>query len=120
MTPTEFKSRFPAFASQTSQSIQDYLTLAVPFFDVDRWGGFYSEGLANWVAHNIVTDNVLAADSISDPDAGNVTEKHVGPVGMTMDSKLLNKQADDPYMTTRYGQRYRRLARLVGAGGTAV
>jgi hypothetical protein len=120
MTAAEFKSRFPAFASEPNARVDSYFARAVPYFDVERWGGFYSDGVAGWVAHNIVLDNAAERDSTTDPDTGDVTEKHVGPVGMSRDSQLMNKQADNPYYSTKYGQRYLRLARLVGAGGTAV
>jgi hypothetical protein len=120
VTPSEFKASFPdgEFSSLADNYVQTFLDKADPFFDVERWGDFYSEGVANFVAHKIVLSKARAANALQ-VNGGNVTEEHVGPVGQSMDSQLLNKQVDDPYLLTDYGQEYVRLRRLVGMGGTA-
>lgn len=120
MTPSEFKAFFPQFTLETTERVQSFLDLAVPYFNVPRWGDFYSEGLANFVAHSIVIANFEATQSTSQTNANDVTEKHVGPVGMSRDSALLNLQAKVPFMRTTYGQRYMYLRRKIGLGGFAV
>lgn len=121
MTPSEFKASFPdgEFSSLADNYVQVFLTAAVTHFDVSRWGAFYSEGLSNFVAHKIVLSKAHVANALQ-ADEGNVTGKHVGPVGQSMDGQLVNKQAEDPYLLTNYGREYVRLRRLVGTGGTAV
>ena len=120
MTPSEFQGQFPdgEFDSLDGNYIQKFLDAAVPFFDVGRWGLFYSEGLRNYVAHTIVVSKARAARGIAQMDQGNTTEKHVGLVGKTMDSELINKQATDTFMLTDYGRRYCELRDMVGLGGT--
>lgn len=118
MTPSEFKAAFPdgEFNSLTDQYIQTFLTRAANQMNEARWGRWYSEGLANCTAHFIVRSKSQAAKSLA-PDAGDVTEKHVGPVGLSKDGQLLNAQARDPFMSTTYGQQYVFLRQLVGTGG---
>lgn len=120
MTPSEFQAQFPdgEFALLSEDYVQKFLDAAAPFFDVGRWNTFYSEGLACYVAHAIVVSKARAARGIAQMNTGNVTEKHVGPVGASFDSELLNRQATDTFLTTDYGRRYCELRDLVGLGGT--
>ena len=124
MTPSEFRAQFPegefnSLDSFPDDYVQQKLDMAVPMFNVNRWkdSGFYSEGVANYVAHTIVVGKARAARGTSQINSGNVTEKHVGPVGATYDGELLNLQAKDTMMTSDYGRRYCELRDLVGMGG---
>lgn len=126
MTPSEFRQQFPEGEFNSTSSfpddyVQQKLDLADPMFNVERWkaAGHYSEGLSCYVAASIVVGKARAARGIAQMNTGNVTEKHVGPVGVTFDSQLLNKQADDTLMLTDYGRRYCELRDMVGLGGTA-
>lgn len=120
MTPSEFQGYFPLgdFDGVGTDIVQKYLDNAAPHFNVARWmaAGFYSEGLAKFVAHNIAVDTARKAKGLI-VDGGNVTEKHVGPVGMSMDSALIGKQAEDPFLLTSYGREYAALRDRVGLGG---
>lgn len=118
MTPSEFKAVFPdgEFNALDNSYIQKFLDKAVPYFNVTRWGAHYSEGLANFVAHRIVVSKAQAALALQ-VDSGNVTEEHVAAVGHSMDGNLLNKQAEDPFLTTNYGREYAARRDLVGIGG---
>ena len=123
MTPAEFKVLFPQFVAEDEDRIQVFLDLAVPYFNEDRWGAFYTEGLANLVAHSIVTANAEQAAFAAAPNqlqAGDVSSKSVGSVSVGRDGTLLNKQAADPFLRTTYGQRYAYLRRKAGMGGIAV
>lgn len=121
MTPSEFRSKFPSgeFDDTTAlpdETVQDYLDLATPYFNVSRWGNWYSEGLANHVAHRIVVDQARKARGLK-VDTGAVTGKTVGRVSIQYDGALLMKQAKDTWLTTDYGRRYAELRDLVGKGG---
>lgn len=120
MTPGEFRTALPAFTDETDATIQAALDASVPWFDVSRWGGFYSEGLANWVAHKIVTDRPAAsAASAAAASPGDATDKQVGSVRISRGASIIEKQMADPFLKTGYGQRYRYLAKLVGIGAVA-
>lgn len=121
MTPTEFKARFPEFSSETDGRVQLFINDADPLFDQSRWDDLYSVGLANLVAHELVVANeqTAAAGKIGRLANDTLTKK-VGDVQVTKDTMLLNKQAQNPYMRTSYGQKYLQLRRLVGMGGVSV
>jgi hypothetical protein len=119
VTPSEFKALFPEFVAETSERVQAIIDLSAPWFDVDRWGGWYSEGVGNWVAHSISVANARAARSTSTIDKGATTEKHVGPVGTSFNGEIIMRQAEDTFMLTDYGRRYCELRAMVGLGGVA-
>lgn len=120
MLPSDFQSQFPdgEFLALTDIYVQNFLNAAVPFFDVGRWGTWYSEGLACYVAHSIVVSKARAARTINQINGGATTEKHVGSVGTSFDSQILNKQLSDTFLLTDYGRRYCELRDMVGLGGT--
>lgn len=121
MTPTEFKTRFPEFAAETDARVQLFINDAEPNFDLARWDDLYEVGVAYFVAHEISLANLQtklggSAGSL----AGDVSQKKVGEVSVTRDTGLLNRQADDPFLRTVYGQKYAYYRKLVGMGGAAV
>jgi Protein of unknown function (DUF4054) len=121
VTPSDFQSAFPdgEFNALVPTYIQKFLDAAAPMFDVAAWGNLYSEGLAMYVADRIVQSKARAARGIAQINGGATTEKHVGPVGASFDSEILNRQAVDTVMVTDYGRRYAELRDMVGLGGTA-
>ena len=120
MTAAEFKALFPQFTSETDDRVNTVIGLASPFFDVDRWGAFYPEGIANWVAHRIVVDNAeqAAPTDMVDP-MDNVTES-IGRSTSGRNPQTVSDEAYDPMLRTTYGRRYAYLRGLVGMGGLAV
>jgi Protein of unknown function (DUF4054) len=119
-TPADIKAFFPQFFGETDARLQVFINLADPYFDVDRWGGFYFEGLVNFVAHEVTMANAAAKAGSAGPGAGDNLTKKVGDVAVGKDSALLNLQAKDPYMRTLYGQKYASLRRLVGMGAVVI
>jgi hypothetical protein len=119
--PSEFQGYFPDgdFDSLDDTYIQMFLDRAVPFFDVASWCQLYSEGLAMFVADRIVQSKARRALGIAQINNGATTEKHVGAVGTSYDSQILNRQARDTATLTDYGRRYVELRDMVGLGGTA-
>jgi hypothetical protein len=120
VTPSEFKAQFPdgEFDGLADGYVQKFLDLAVPMFNVVTWDALYPEGLSRFVAHSIVLSKARAARGLV-VDAGNVSEKHVGPVGLSFNGQLQVLMAQDTYMLTDYGKRYCELRDMVGLGGTA-
>lgn len=121
MTPSEFKTQFPEFAAETDARVQLFIDRAAPYFDVDRWGDLYPDGVAYYVAHELTLANAQAAQGGSVQALTNDTlTKKVGEVQITKDTGLLNKQADNPFFRTLYGQKYLYLRRQVGMGALSV
>jgi uncharacterized protein DUF4054 len=121
MTPADFRLAFPAFAAETDPVVQRHLDAADPFFDVERWGGFYNDGLGNFVAHRIVTEKADAATG-SGPTSGggDFQSKTLGSFSITKSAEVASMFVDDPLTRTSYGQRYAYLRGLVGIGAIAV
>ena len=120
MTPTEFKTRFPEFTSETDARVQLFITDADPFFDVERWDTLYSVGVANYVAHKLAVANAQASAEANGSLADTNVNKKVGDLQIQKSEAALLKKMDDPFMATIYGQEYRRLQRLVGMGALSV
>ena len=120
MTASEFKALFPQFTSESDARVLIFMGLAAPHFDVTRWGDFYSEGLANWVAHSIVVANAEATASTSVIDADDATTETFSRISTTRSPELAKMSATDPFMRTTYGRRYAYLRRMVGLGGVVV
>lgn len=121
MTPSEFKTQFPEFASESVARVQLFIDRAAPYFDVDRWDALYPDGVAYYVAHELALANAQTAQggSVQALTNDNLTKK-VGDVQVTKDTGLLNKQADNPFYRTMYGQKYLYLRRQVGIGTLSV
>jgi hypothetical protein len=121
VTPAEFNRWFPNgdFSALSDAYIQRFIDMASAYFNVDRWGAHYSEGLANFVAHKISISQDRQPKNLQ-VDGGNTTEKHVAAVGVSFDSAILQHQIKDPYLLTSYGREYARLRSIVGMGGLAV
>ncbi len=121
MTPSEFKTQFPEFAAETDERVQFFVDRAAPYFDVERWGDLYPDGVANYVAHELALAKAQTALGGSVQVMTNDTiSKKVGDVQVTKDAGLLAKQADNPFYRTLYGQQYLYLRRQVGMGALSV
>ena len=121
MTPSEFKTQFPEFASESDARVQLFIDRAAPYFDVDRWGALYPDGVAYYVAHELTLANAQTAQGggVQAMTNDNLTKK-VGDVQVTKDTGLLNKQADNPFYRTLYGQKYLFLRKQAGVGALSV
>ncbi|HXS24572.1 MAG TPA: DUF4054 domain-containing protein [Gemmatimonadales bacterium] len=107
---------FPAFIDATDTEINSAIALSAPWFNVRRWDTSYSEGLGNFVAHQIVIGRADKAVV----DANDITMRHTEHLITARSQKQVELQARDPFQRTVFGQRYRYLARLVGLGMVAV
>lgn len=117
MTPAAFRLLFPAFIDATDTEINAAIALSTPYFNVGRWGEFYQQGLTNFIAHEIV---IALSDDMSQA-ANDILSEDRPTLKFTRDSALLNLQAKDPFMRTKYGQKYQSLVRTyVGVGAMVV
>lgn len=112
MTAAQLKAVLRPLQAVSDADIEAKIALADPWFDVGRWGAFYAEGLANWVANELVLDGL----PLNANDGAEVS-KSVGDTSFSLHSELVLMQAKDRAMQTRYGQRYRQLADMIGMGG---
>jgi hypothetical protein len=112
VTAAQLKAALPTLRSVTDAAIEEKILLADPWFDEAVWGSFLTEGMANWVANELVLDEV----SLSGADGLEISHS-VGDTSFSLHSELVLRQAEDRSMRSRYGQRYRQLADMVGMGG---
>lgn len=126
MILADFRSLYPEFAAETDQRVQSMLDEAVLFLDQCRWGCWYEKGLGLYAAHQLALSNALsgttggAAGSTSVAMASPVTSKRVGDVQVNMDSTNAEKQSENPFARTVYGQQYLYYQKLAGTGVVAV
>lgn len=122
MTTAEFLAWFPdgRFDEVDEDVISAFLTRATPYFNVTRWGTWYNEGVANWVAHSIIVDRAESAESIDEIDSDDSVADSIGPISSSRHPANVAAMARDPFMRTNYGRRYCYLKRLVGMGGAVV
>lgn len=114
MTPAEFKVRYPEFTAETDQRVQLFLDEAIPHLDEARWDDLYVQGLGLYVAHSLASANADVG-----VDIGNETNVKVGDVSISKDASIVEAQMENDLLRTTYGQKYWRLAKMVGAGGIA-
>jgi hypothetical protein len=121
MTPTEFKAIFPEFTTTLDAMVQAALDAADPFFDSVRWDSLLSSGLSSYVAHELTMSGVTSATPNGTSGIDNsAVATEVRDIKERFDAQSIRDQGENPYMRTIYGQKYYRLAKLVGAGAVAV
>lgn len=121
MTPDEFRTAVPAFASETNEKVQRHINDAAPDFDVERWGDRYARGLRNYVAHTLSMENNAAIVGTAAVGA-QATTKIVGKVTVTRSSQMasVSKDPDYHFTLTSYGIAYLNDRDLVGIGAVSV
>jgi|GEM_PF-2926389 hypothetical protein len=116
VTPSSFQAQFPEFASLTAAQIQFWLDQSDSFFDATRWDDLLDLGVSYWVAHQLVSATQDAAVQVTD----DTVQQKAGDVSYQRDSTLVNRIADNPYLSTSYGKKYLYYMKFVGAGGIAL
>ncbi|MES2587005.1 MAG: DUF4054 domain-containing protein [Pseudomonadota bacterium] len=112
MTPTDFKALFPEFSTVTDTVLQAQLDMALPSFNLSRWGDYLDEGMGSYVAHSLVLRGIQAVNGVST----DFNMKKVGDVQVQSSDLMLQKKAENPFMRSLYGQRYLYLVKIIGAG----
>jgi hypothetical protein len=112
----DFRATFPELSNYTDAQVTMWITQATPFFNTDRWGDMLFLGMLYWAAHQLTVSNANATQQLVDDGL----TKKVGDISKTRDTTLMNKQADNPYYRTYYGQQYLYYQQLVGVGGISV
>jgi hypothetical protein len=119
LTPAQFKTRFPAFDSTADERVQIFIDISVKNMDESRWDDLYLEGLGLLTAHKITIADRQDTGALG-ASADDTTSQKAGDVSYTRDAGMLLKQAENPYMSTTYGQEYLFLVKQVGIGALSV
>jgi len=115
-TLADFRSLFPELSTYTDGQVNLWLTQSSPFFDKTRWGDLLFLGVLNWVAHQLVMSKANTSQQVMDDGI----MKKVGDIAKPREASLMNKQADNPYYRTYYGQQYLYYQQIAGIGSIAV
>lgn len=124
VTVSQFRTNFSEFASVTAfpnSTVQFWLTVADKFLARNgRWGCLRDLGVQLFAAHNIVIEaraRQIAVDGgIPGTNSGAISEKHVGPAGVSYDTASAAELGAGHWNLTVYGTRLIHMARMFGAG----
>lgn len=122
ISPTDFKTRFPEFASVEDSRIQFWLDDAQLEVGAGAWGTLYEKGVFLLAAHllQLDLDRQGNEDDSEGADLSRVTSKKVGDVQVSFIRTAADSATEDWYLQTSYGSEYHRLKLRVGMGAIAV
>ena len=118
-----FRVMFPEFslASFPTERIEPWLNLALSTLPADRWGSFLDLGAYLFTAHNVTLGAQEAAASERGGAIGQVkgplSAQAVDKVSASYDTGSVALEGGGDWNLTKYGVRFLRLARMMGAGG---
>ena len=123
VSPASFRANFPVFADPAAYPdavVQFFIDLAYMLLSAQRWGALLDTGVQFYLAHNLLLERAaqLAAEASAVPGTpqGPQSSQSAGPLSMSWDTGSAAEKEGGTYNQTTYGQRYIRLARLVGMG----
>ncbi len=136
ITVAQFKIDFPEFDTGTvtdpnKVSISDsqinfWMTIAFAMIDPSaaRWGGkdttIYNLGIELFTAHNVILEVLAQRDmdvgGVPGVATGTIAGKSAGDVAISYNSAAPLELDGGHWNYTAYGQRFLRLARMMGAG----
>lgn len=125
---TNFRQAFPEFSDGVlypNSLVLQWVTVANTIVNnTRRWGSLIELGRQLFVAHNMVLErkalDAAAAGGVPGGASGPVNSKSVDKVSVGYDTGAAAEDEAGQWNLTIYGQRYIRLARMVGIGGIQV
>lgn len=124
MDVATFREDFPAFSNNgfyPDDQVTYWLNLGGKLLPADRWDDLLDDGLQLFVAHNLVLERGAQAAAANGAPPGQATGmvagKTVDKVSVSYDTSAAMELEAGHWNLTIYGQRFIRLARMVGAGG---
>lgn len=123
LTPADFKTKKPEFASIADLLIQEEIDFADLIICVDTWGKLYDRAFCLFVAHLLTLNPSTRPDTEEGDDgAGLVANSEtVGDVSVSYDSSMITQfvgQNAGPISKelamTSYGRQYKALRRRLG------
>lgn len=119
ITPTEFKARFPEFATIADARIQIFIDDSELEMSESYWGDLFARGQSYLTAHLLALGE-QSATGASGGTAGPVTSKSVGGVSVSFGGPTITDSTEGYWLTTSYGQEYWRLLQQIGLGWVIV
>lgn len=127
MDSDTFRRDLPEFADIAvfpKSTLNFWIEIAEGFVSETRWGTLRAKALALFVAHNVS----LSAHDIKAAHVGGIpgtakgltASKSLGSASISYDNSSNADPAAGHWGTTQYGQRYRQMGRLLGAGAVSL
>ncbi|MDR0653305.1 MAG: DUF4054 domain-containing protein [Synergistaceae bacterium] len=116
-----FRSAVPAFANVNDYPdarVQFWLNLAQKMLSGARWGSIYEEGVYLYAAHYLTVEGVAGSAS-GDGGSGAVSSESqsIGDTSFSVTYDTSGYAGAGQMASTKYGQQYLDLVRIIGAGG---
>lgn len=116
-TPDQIRAAFPQFVDLSDAVINAAIGLATPEFNDPGRYGDYLANAQNYCVAFFVAEN--QPDRGLDRGTNDMVSEKRATLEIHRDPKLVEGQANDPFMKNSYGQMYRYYQSLAGMGGTA-
>lgn len=112
ITPADIKARFPEFAEIDNARIAVFISDAMLYIDVVKFGSFYNLALSYLTAHYLaLSERTASGDS---GGAGTASSESVGDTSVSYTTPNLDR--DFYYKTTSYGIRFLEIRSMVIVG----
>lgn len=105
-TPTEFKARFPEFASETDQRVQIFLTEAGTQVDTSWIEADYPTAIMFLAAHKLAMANANAGSGGGSASSGPISSESFQGMSRSYDNSKMTAAQKSSYGGTWYGQEF--------------
>lgn len=112
-----FLEKFPQFNDLNKypeESVQFWFDYSNKFFNIQKWGKFYEDGLYLLTAHNLILAGLNGQVS------GLLTSKSVDSVSAGYDITSIAYKKGGLFNRSIYGMQYYHLSQMIGAGAFGV
>ena len=115
----------PALSAADSDRLTFWVDRCPDAFNLKIWGKQLQLGEVYYIAHNLavegsISDSVTADGLSGQVGSDDVTSFRAGDVQWSKAANLVEKQMDNPFMSTKWGQMYWQLLYLVTRGAVDV
>ena len=118
ISSTDVKQRYPELAAVSDNVINLAITDTTDFFDLARWGNFYTKGHCALVAHIVFGEQ--SATLGASAKSGALSGQSADGVSVSYAVYTPLNYNESYYMSTPYGATYLSLVKIVGSGATCV
>lgn len=118
ITATDFKVRFPEFASVDDARIELFINDAVIVLNESYWGDKYDLGLYYYTAHVLQLGSQTESGNADATSA--IASQAVDGTSISFAQGPVNDQSEAFYSSTAYGQRYLALRKTLGIPASVI
>lgn len=105
-TPTEFKTRFPEFASETDERVQIFIDEAMTQIDTSWLEKDYKNAIMYLAAHKLAGANAATSSGGGNANTGPISSESFQGMSRSYDNSKMTAAQSSAYGGTSYGQEY--------------